>query len=144
MEFATAAHQAVYEQVKTWMRELFGEMASAREDVPAFALCLGSAWVQISVWPWGKEDATVCARSWVVRGADIMPELMHFLLQENDKMRFGAFGLDSDNDIFFEHTIVGSSLDKPELKATVLAVLSTSDNYDDQIRSRWGGQRGLD
>lgn len=144
IEFSSAAQQATYEQVKTWMRELFGEMAFAREDAPAFSFSMGSSWAQITVWPWGNDDTTVTARSWVVRGADVNPDLMSFLLHENDKMRFGAFGLDSDNDIFFEHSIVGSSLNKNELKATVMAVITTSDNYDDQIRSKWGGQRGLD
>ena len=144
MEFAHAAHQATYEKVSTWMRELFGEMASARPDIPSFALCMGSAWVQVSVMPWGDDDATVNARSWVVRGPDLTPELMSLLLHENDKMRFGAFGLDNDNDVFFEHAIVGSSAEKNELRATIMAVLTTADTYDDQIRSRWGGQRGLD
>jgi hypothetical protein len=59
-------------------------------------------------------------------------------------MRFGAFGLDSDNDVFFEHSIVGSTSDKVELKASVMAVVMTADRYDDQISSRWGGTRAVD
>ncbi len=59
-------------------------------------------------------------------------------------MRFGAFGVDQDNDIFFEHTIVGSSCDKDELKASILAVVYTADQYDEQITQKWGGQRAVD
>lgn len=144
MEFANSVHKTTYEQVTTLMRELFGEMAQARNDIPAFLVCLGSAIVQITVWPWTDDECIVNARSWVVRGPDVTPELMSFLLHENSKMRFGAFGIDDDNDIFFNHSIVGSTIDKIELKTTVLAVLSTADRYDDDIRSRWGGQRGTD
>jgi hypothetical protein len=80
----------------------------------------------------------------VVRDVDVVPELMEFLLHENDKMRFGAFGLDSDNDVFFEHTIVGGACDKEELRASVTAVAVTADRYDDQLVARFGGKRGLD
>jgi hypothetical protein len=59
-------------------------------------------------------------------------------------MRFGAFGVDKDGDIIFEHTIVGSTIDKEELKSSVKAVLSVADHYDDDIVSRWGGKRALD
>lgn len=71
-------------------------------------------------------------------------ELMKFLLRENDRMRFGAYGLDEDEDIFFEHTIVGSTCDKEELKASVVAVVMTADDADDKIIAKWGGQRAVD
>jgi hypothetical protein len=83
-------------------------------------------------------------RSWVVTGAERTPEMLDFLLRENFKMRFGAFGMDADGDIVFEHTIAGSTCDKNELKASMLAVLHTADDYDDKIVGRWGGQRSMD
>jgi hypothetical protein len=69
---------------------------------------------------------------------------MRYLLQENDRMRFGSFGVDKDDDVFFEHTIVGSTCDKEEIKASVMAVVITADQYDDQIIAKWGGKRALD
>ena len=44
MEFQTKAHQAVYEKVGGYMKELFGEFAQKRDDVPVFSVILGSAW----------------------------------------------------------------------------------------------------
>ena len=123
---------------------MFGTFAFAREDVPSFGLAVGSAFVQVGVIPWGDDDATITARSYVVTGVEMTQDLMYFLLRENDKMRFGAFGVDQDNDIFFEHTIVGSSCDKDELKASILAVVYTADQYDEQITQKWGGQRAVD
>ncbi len=144
MEFKTNSQKVCYQKVKTWMTELFGEMAYAHEDIPSFAMGLGSAAVHVSVFPWGNDDATITSRSYVVRSVEMTPDLMQFLLRENDTMRFGAFGIDADNDIFFEHTIVGSSADRLELKASVLAVISTADSYDDKIIGRWGGKRARD
>lgn len=144
MEFKTASQKACYEKIGPWMKEIFGDFAQARPDMPVFGVVVGSALAQIAVYPWGDDDATICTRAYVVTGAEITPDLMMFLLRSNDDMRFGAFGLDRDNDIFFEHTIVGSTCDKEELKASVFAVVMTADRYDDQIMARWGGQRAMD
>ena len=144
MEFRSAAQKACYEKVAPWMKELFGEFVMLRTDAPAMAVVIGSAVAQVGVIPWGNDDATVNTRAYVVTGAEATSELMHFLLRETDNMRFGGFGLDSDDDVFFEHAIVGSSCDKAELKASVMAVVVTADQYDDKIVARWGGQRALD
>ncbi len=144
MEFKTKAHEESYHQISQWLQELFGAFLVKREDVPAFGIIIGSALAQVGVAPWGEDDATITTRSFVVTGAEITPDLMHFLLRENDRMRFGAFGLDHENDIFFEHTIVGKTANKEEIKSSVLAVVLTADEYDDKIIARWGGQRALD
>jgi hypothetical protein len=59
-------------------------------------------------------------------------------------MRFGAFGMDQENDIFFKHSIAGLTADKSELRAAIMAVANTADEYDDKITSRWGGRRATD
>ena len=166
MEFRSAAQKACYEKIVPWMKELFGEFVMLRTDAPAMAVVIGSAVAQVGVIPWGNDDATINTRAYAlpetgelyaqlrrslmagsavqVTGAEATSELMHFLLRETDNMRFGGFGLDSDDDVFFEHAIVGSTCDKPELKASVMAVVVTADQYDDKIIARWGGQRALD
>jgi hypothetical protein len=144
MEFKTNAQKETYEKIAPWMKEIFGTFVMAREDAPAFGVGLGSAFVQVGILPWGEDESTITARSYVVTGVELTADLMHFLLRENDRMRFGAFGIDEDNDIFFEHTIVGSTCDKEEIKSSVMAVVVTADQYDEQITQKWGGQRALD
>jgi len=144
MEFKTEAQKKTYEQVVPWMKELFGEFAMVRQDAPVIGVVVGSAVAQVAVTPWGEDDSSITVRAYVVSGAELTEDLMYFLLKENDTMRFGAFGIDDDKDIFFEHTIVGSTCQKNELKASVLAVVLTADRYDDQIVARWGGQRAVD
>lgn len=144
MEFRTEAQKACYEKIGPWMKELFGEFAMMRNDAPAIAVVIGSAVAQVGVIPWGNDDATINTRAYVVTGLEASSELMHYLLRENDTMRFGAFGLDDDDDVFFEHAVVGSACDKTELKASVMAVVMTADQYDDKIVARWGGQRAID
>lgn len=142
--FKTEAHKGCYEKVKGYMSELFGEMFEAREDAPIFIIPMGSAVAHVMVIPWGDDDAMVCVRAYLVSDVEMTPELMEFLLKENPTFKFGAFGIDQDGDILFEHTIVGSTCDKNELKASVLGVLSVADHYDDLIVQRFGGIRMLD
>jgi len=144
MEFRSEAQRACYEKIAPWVKEIFGEFAVARSDRPSFGVVVGSAFTGIAVLPWGDDDAVISTRSYVVTKVELTPELMRYLLERNDSMRFGAFGVDSDGDIFFEHAIVGSSCDRNELKASVFAVAMTADRFDDEIVARWGGQRAVD
>jgi hypothetical protein len=144
MEFKTPAQGTIYGTVATLMKELFGEMASPREDRPTFGIRYGSAWVQTWVSAWGEDDATVTTRAWLTTGTELTVDLAKFLLRANDDMRFGAFGIDKDGDTFFEHTILGSTVTKEELRASIRAVADTSDENDDEIVSRFGGTRMAD
>ena len=144
MEFQTEAQRACYERIVPWMAELFGSFATPLDEAPGFAVIIGSALAHVLVLPWGDDDAIILTRSFVVTGVEIRPDLMHFLLRENCDMRFGAFGLDEDDDVEFEHSIVGSTCDKAELEASVKAVVLNADAYDDKIVARWGGRRAQD
>jgi hypothetical protein len=142
--FESPAQEACFKKVAMWMKELFGESARAFPDSPAFATRNGSSLVFTSVNSWSDDDAVIQCYSFVVTGAQLTPELTRFLLDENNKVRFGAFSIDPQGDILFGHSIVGSTCDRGELEASVGAVSYTADQYDDQIVQRWGGERALD
>jgi hypothetical protein len=144
MKFKTDTQKACYDRVARWMKELFGELAVVGEESPVFFVNMGSAVVHVVVFAWNDDDATITARAYLVRGAELTVDLLKYLLRENADMRFGAFGIDDDGDILFEHTIRGSTCEKEELKASVMAVLAVADKYDDEIVARWGGLRALD
>lgn len=145
MEFQSPSQREVYEKVRRWMAELFGTGAVvAPPQAPVLFVRHAEAVGLVAVDPWGQDDATVTVRSYVVSGAPLTPELMRFLLEQNDTMRFGGFGVDGDGDIFFGHSFVGRQCELKELGAAVLAVVTTADEYDDRIRARWGGERAVD
>lgn len=144
MQFKTRAQEATYKKTEQMLRQLFGEMIHVVQEAPMFVIPSGTTLTHIIVSPWGERDATITVRAYVTFGSDLAPDLLHFLLRQNDTMRFGAFGIDADGDIFFEHTIVGSTCDKEELRASVMAVAQTADLYDEQIMQKWGGMRAID
>jgi hypothetical protein len=144
LKFETTAQEACYEKVTTWMLEIFGKCPCARQDIPGLGMFMGSALVEVLIFPWDGDDAIINTRSHVVTGAELKPDLMRYLLEENAKMVFGAFGISPDSEILFEHSIVGSTCDMKELEASVKAVMEIADDYDDKIVDRWGGKRALD
>ena len=144
MNFANEAHQKCYEKVAGYMKDLFGEFARTIPDKPMFGIAMGSALAQVAVLPWRDDETVVSVRSYVVTGAELKPDLLKFLLEKNNEMRFGGYGVDHDGDIFFTHSVVGSTCDKNELRTSVMAVVSTADEMDDEIVGRWGGRRALD
>lgn len=144
IKFDTPAQEQTYTKMLANMKELFGEYCTAHPEYPRVDLQYGSAFVVTICLPWGENDAIVRTRCYVVTGVELQPDLLEWLLKQNYNVRFGAFGIDDENDIFFQHTIVGSSMDKDELKAMVMAVVWTSDESDDIITQRWGGLRYSD
>lgn len=144
MRFETEAQKACFEKVDPWVKEMFGGSVLRNPDRPVLGVMEGSAFAQVGVFPWQDDDAIITTRAYVVEGAELSKDLMRYLLHENGGMHFGAFGIDDDEDIFFEHSIVGSTCDRKELEASLSAVLRTADDYDDRIVKRWGGQRSLD
>lgn len=70
------------------------------------------------------------------------PELGHFLLTTNHTLGFGAFSYDPRHQaVWLRHTLLGTTLDLPELQTAVLAVATTAAGLDHEIQDRFGGRR---
>jgi len=144
MEFQTTAQKDCYERIAPWMTDLFGDSAVAFEDEPLFIITIGSAVASTRVVPWGDDEALITTRAFVVTDVEMTPELSYYLLRANNGIYFGRFALDNEDDIVFEHSLVGSSCDRIELRHSVTTVVRLADDYDDEIVARWGGKRALD
>jgi hypothetical protein len=144
LTFQTRAQRGAYEQVEMWLREMFGDDVNVDPDASSFMVSVGSTVVSVAVSPWGDDDSLISSSALVVGEATISEELMRFLLRENHHRLFGAFSLGDDDSIYFGHNIVGSTCQQNELQASVLAVVQTSDDYDDPIVARFGGERAID
>ncbi|HLV57480.1 MAG TPA: YbjN domain-containing protein [Natronosporangium sp.] len=139
MEFATGVQREVYERIGGWLRDLYGDAVREVPELPAYACSHDGTQVHVSVTPWGEDEATVTVRSGVVYDLRITPELTYYLLRGNELLRFGAFALDAANDVVVGHTIVGSTCDLAELRASVQGVAQAAARYAPRIIQRFGG-----
>ncbi len=72
---------------------------------------------------------------------DLTPSLAQFLLTTNHTLGFGSFSYDGSNRaVWLRHTLLGTTLDGPELQATVAAVATTAARFDDAIKEQFGGR----
>ncbi|MEM1426971.1 MAG: YbjN domain-containing protein [Cyanobacteria bacterium P01_H01_bin.130] len=144
MQYKSDSQKECFEKILPWLKGLPNQVIWDREaENPTVYITEGSACVLVEVLPW-EDNAAIDTRSYVVTHINLQASLLEFLLRENDRLLFGAFGIDSDGDIFLGHTIVGSECDKDELETSVRSILALADDYDDVIVDRWGGQRAVD
>ena len=104
---------------------------------------LGLESARVFVVPAWLEDKTTVARVFAVTnlGVPVTAELTSYLLQKNLEFVFGGFALNVDEGaVWFNHNLLGEHMTSAELEATVGAVASTADRYDDEIKSRFGGR----
>ena len=144
MEFKTPGQREVYDRILPWMHDLFGESLVLFEDEPLFIINLGSAVASTRVVPWHQDETLITTRAYVVSNIHITPELSYYLMRENNCIYFGRFAYDAENDIVFEHSLVGETCQRNELSHSVTTVIRIADSYDDEIVARWGGKRALD
>ena len=73
-------------------------------------------------------------------GVELVPDLAAFLLRTNHRMAFGAFSYEPEQGgIWLRHSLLGGTLDGPELRGAILSVASTASQVADLIRDKFGG-----
>lgn len=72
---------------------------------------------------------------------DLDGKLGMFLATTNHRLGFGTLSYDTENRaVWLRHTLLGTTLDAPELQAAVASVARTAASIDDEIGARFGGR----
>ncbi|WNZ25652.1 hypothetical protein HJG54_24320 [Leptolyngbya sp. NK1-12] len=153
ISFTNPIQALTYRKVEDYLTTsiLFRDALQVATNQPSFYVTYGSALISVEVlaWdvhPWESGDlAIVKACSCVTVDSQVNAALMHYLLLENSRMRFGAFQLGNANEILFAHSVLGGeNMDLMELQTCILSVVTIADTYDDIIVEKFGGQRAVD
>ncbi len=142
MEFEHPHHEETHTKIREYLAELFDDPYLDEEN-GHFYVGYGSTVLEISVEPYGPEETTVEVTAYCVQGVKREEKLLLGLLELNHKLPVGAFSLLGE-DIFFSHAIFGRELDRKNLLGAIAAVANVSDEYDDRIVTKYGGQTALD
>lgn len=141
-QFHSACQEEVYRQVKTHLDELVDEHFDDAEHCD-FYLKYGSTVLEISIEPYEEDDAVIEVLAFCVQGIDVSFELTRELLKLNAEVSLGGFSL-VGNDVFFSHAFLGRRVPPEQLIASLEMVASISDEYDEHLVSRYGGQTALE
>jgi hypothetical protein len=142
METPTELVNQTIEKVQDFLKSSFPDFISFENG--SFTIARGSTQIMLVVRPFNETDTCIECMATVVSGAEITPELLHYLLRKNAELHFGAFGLLFDGTIIFSHSITGANLDANELITSVHSVAIIADYYDDEIVRMAGGNRATD
>lgn len=142
MQFAHETHEQAHAKVRENLLELF-EAPYFEEATGRAYVQYGSTVIEISVEPYGPEEAVVAVIAYCVQGVELQERLLLGLLELNHQLPFGSFSL-IDNDIFFSYSLFGRSVERTNLLGAIAAVANIADEYDDRIVARYGGQTALD
>ena len=141
-QFHTQCQEEVYRQVKSYLDELVEEHFDDAQHCD-FYLKYGSTVLEISINPYEEDDAVIEVLAFCVQGVEPSPDLMQDLLLLNSELLIGAFSM-VDGDVFFSHSFLGRRLRPEQLIASLDSVASISDEYDEQIVSKYGGETALE
>ncbi len=142
MQFENEHHKETHEHVERYLGELF-ENPYLDPDNGHFYVGYGSTVLEISVEPYGPEETILQVTAYCVQGVRLEDDLLLGLLELNHELPVGAFSL-VGQDVFYSQSVLGMSLDRNDLLGTIAAVATISDDYDDKIVAKYGGQTALD
>jgi hypothetical protein len=140
--FHTRCQEEVYRQVKSYLDELVDEHFDDAEHCD-FYLKYGSTVLEISIDPYEEDDAVIEVLAFCVQGVEPSFEMMQDLLQLNSQVPLGAFSL-LGKDIFYSHSFLGRRMRPEQFIASLDSVASISDEYDEKLVARYGGETALE
>ena len=140
--FRTRCQEEVYRQVKSYLDELVDEHFDDAEHCD-FYLKYGSTVLEISIDPYEEDDAVIEVLAFCVQGVEPSFEMTRELLRLNSEVRLGAFSL-VGGDIFFSHSFLGRRMRPEQLMASLENVATVSDEYDEKLVARYGGETALE
>ena len=143
MQFENDNQVTTHNAVKVYLAELFDEDLYNVDENGHFYVRYGSTVLEISVDPYGPEEVMVMVMAYCVQGVEVHEDLALGLLELNHTLPFGAFSL-VGSDIFFSYAVFGRGLKRSNLLNAIAAVANVSDDYDDRIVHKYGGERALD
>jgi hypothetical protein len=141
-EFHTTCQESVYWKVKGYLDELVDEHFDDAEHCD-FYLKYGSTILEISIHPYDDDNAVIEVLAYCVHGVEPQFELLSELLSLNAEMPMGAFSC-VGADIFFSHSFLGRKLEADQLIASLDHVATVSDDWDERIVEKFGGQTAIE
>jgi hypothetical protein len=141
-QFLTACQEEVYRQVKSYLDELVDEHFDDAAHCD-FYLKYGSTVLEISIEPYEDDDAVIEVLAFCVRGVEPTFELMSDLLRLNSEIPLGAFSM-VGKDVFYSHSVLGRHVHPEQFIASLNSVATISDEYDEKLVGRYGGETAAD
>jgi len=127
--------EALRSKIKTYLRQKQVSHEVDYEDGTITAR-QGSVAVIIKPMEWGERTLVKLVAPVVLSVSEVTPRLTRFLAEKNNQLLLGRFSLDTKdntNAVWYEHVLLGDSLDAEGLSVAVEAIAAIADEYYEQV-----------
>jgi hypothetical protein len=137
LPFESVPQQHVYEQLKPMLEEVFGPV---RERIHAigYAYEIDGMTVTTTLSPWA-DDVVIANRAYLAGSVPMAEGALRELARWTEAGRFGTFGVDDADNVYFEHQLLGSTVTTDSLGRSMRAAHAIAVGRRDDFRARFGG-----
>lgn len=136
MEFVTDQHRVVYERIKDWVEQLFGEAAQAAlDDLPSFRVRSGSETVFVNLM--GTDDGMVLLnlRTWPCDRLQIPDHALRRMLEINAQSPIGDLMVEGRGEAEFSYCALTENLTKENFDFLFYAFAQSASNARAELKS---------
>ena len=91
------------------------------------------------------DDLIVNVRTYLARGLETIDGALGLhLARLNAETLFGAFSIDEDGDVCFDHSLLASAMNRDALRVAMRSVVHAAERHAAEILGRWGGVSSLE
>ena len=137
MPFESEGQREAYERLRAPLEELFPGL---RERIHAIGYVyeVDGTIVTSTLAPW-RDDTSVANRCYLAGDVPMSEALLRQLASWTEAGRFGHFGVDDANNVYFEHQLAGSTATKDTLNRSIHQTHATAMARKGEVRTRFGG-----
>jgi hypothetical protein len=137
LPFESEGQRKAYERLKAPLEAAVG---TVRERIHAIGYVyeVDGTIVTSTFAPWG-DDTIVANRSYLAGAVPMSEGLLRELAKWTEAGRFGFFGVDDADNVYFEHQLAGSTATTDTLGRSIRQSHATAMARKDELRSRFGG-----
>jgi hypothetical protein len=135
MATESKAVEALRSKIRTYLRQKQVSYEVDYEDGTITAR-RGSTAVIIKPMEWGERTLVKLVAPVILSVSKVTPKLTRFLAEKNNQLLLGRFSLDTEDDtnaVWYEHVLLGDSLDAEELSVAVEEIATIADEYYGQV-----------
>lgn len=139
MDFESEEQREAHARLRGPLEALFPEGLRERIHAIGYVMTVDGTIVTSTLAPWGDRDTIVANRVYLAGAVPMSEELLRELLRWSSDARFGAFGVDNDDNVYVEHQLAGSTVSAAVLEASIRGTLRLAAERRDEVRRRFGG-----
>jgi hypothetical protein len=137
--FESAAQRDAHERLRAPLEAQFPGHVNERIHAIGYVLRFDGATVTCTLAPWGEDDATIAVRSYLAGAVPMGEEVLRELARWTSDARFGTFGVDPADNVYFEQHLVASTTPPEMVARAVHDVMALVAARTGEFRARFGG-----